>query len=315
MPGQSATTFISYARAQEALARRLYNDLMVAGVLPWMDRYDIPPGAIWDDAIQRGLEMCSSVLILLTQAAIASRNVHAEWNYADSRGKTLVPVICEPLDTRQIPFRLHTANWVNLTEQDYDTALKSLLEVLPISTKPDLAAAPDTPHTPGGDPDPVAAAAAWKHGNAAFHDGDLEAAKRAYTDAIRLAPDRAEAYVHRGMVQYSLKRYQEALADFTQAQLRNPDLPLLYNNRGVTYLALKNMAQAITDLEEAILLDPAYSNAYYNLAAVFMAEGRYRLATFYYTRAIKINERVPLYYNSRGVGYAAQKLYEEALDA
>jgi tetratricopeptide (TPR) repeat protein len=317
MPDQPATTFISYARPHEGLARRLYNDLTSAGVRPWMDRYDIPPGAVWDDAIQQGLETCSHVLILLAQAAVESRNVHAEWNYADSRGKTLLPLICEPLDPKQIPYRLHTANWVNLAEMDYDAALKNLLHVLPITAPPNPLAAPDplapvqTPLT--GDPDPVAASAAWKHGNAEFHNGDLDAAMHAYTDAIRLAPDRAEANIHRGMVLYSLKRYHDALADFTQAQQRNPDIALLYNNRGVTQLALKNMAQALTDLTEAILLDPGYSNAHYNLAAVFMAAGRFRLATHYYTRAIEINDRVPLYFNSRGMSYAAQKRYDEAL--
>ena len=46
MPDHSATTFISYARAQEALARQFYNDLAAAGVGVWLDRYDIPPGAV-----------------------------------------------------------------------------------------------------------------------------------------------------------------------------------------------------------------------------------------------------------------------------
>ncbi len=315
MPDQAAMTFISYARQQETLARRFYNDLAVAGVSVWLDRYDIPPGAVWDDAIQQGLEACRYVLILVSQAAITSRNVHAEWNYADTRQKKLLPVLCEPLDPQQIPFRLHTANWVNLTEVHYDTALKNLLMVLPASGTPNPSAAPEPEHARPTYPipDPVAAAAAWKHGNAEYHSGHFDTALQAYSEAIQLAPDRAEAYVHRAVVHYSLQEYQDALADFTLAQQRDPDLALLYNNRGVTYLALKNVGQAIADMQEAILLDPTYSNAYYNLAAVWMALGRYRLAASFYTRALEINDRVPLYYNSRGLSYAAQKLYDGAL--
>jgi tetratricopeptide (TPR) repeat protein len=316
MPDQPVMTFISYSRVQEALARRFYNDLAAAGVHVWLDRYDIPPGAVWDDAIQQGLDACQYVLILVTQAAISSRHVHAEWNYADGCGKNLIPVICEPLTPQQIPFRLHTANWVNLTEIDYDAALKNLLAVLPASEAPNPAAAPEPDHRrpASPEPDPVAAAAAWKRGNAEFHDEQFDAALHTYTEAIQLAPDRAEAYIHRGMVRYSLKQYQDALADFIQAQQRDPDMALLYNDRGVTYLALKNTGQALADLQEAILLDPGYSNAYYNLAAVWMALGRYRLATAFYTRALDINDRVPLYYNSRGLSYAAQKLYEAVAD-
>ncbi len=315
MPGLQPTTFISYARAQESLARRLYNNLSAAGVRAWMDRYDIPPGAVWDDAIQQGLEACSHVIVLVSQAAINSRSVHAEWNYADARSKTLLPLICEPLEYQQIPFRLHTAHWIRLTDADYDAVIANLLQVLPLSAAPNPLAAPDAdiPSVPSSDADPAAAAAAWKRGNVAFHAGDLAGAAQAYTDAIQLAPDRAEAYIHRGMVRYSLKDYAQALSDFGEAERRDPDIPLLYNNRGVTHLALNNIAAALADLNEALLLDPAYTTAHYNLAAVFMAMGRWRLATHHYSWAIEINDRVPLYYNSRGLSYAAQKLTDDAL--
>ncbi len=230
------TTFISYSRHDEVFARRLYNDLSAAGVRPWMDRYDIPPGAIWDDEIQRGLNACSHVLVLLSAASVASRNVHAEWNYADGQGKTLIPLILEKLDPAQIPFRLHGPNWVVFADQDYQTALAKLIAALPVTAPANPAAAPEStaPVAPAGQLDPVAAEAAWKRGNAEFHSGNMEAAMKAYSEAIRLAPDRPEAYIHRGMVFYSLGRYNDALNDFAQAETRNRNIPLLYNNRGVT---------------------------------------------------------------------------------
>ncbi|RPJ01270.1 MAG: TIR domain-containing protein [Chloroflexi bacterium] len=276
MPGVQPTSFLSYARAQESLARRLYNDLSAGGVHAWMDRYDIPPGAVWDDAIQQGLEACSHVIVLVSQAAIDSRSVHAEWNYADARGKMLLPLICEPLEYQQIPFRLHTAHWIRLTDAEYDAVLANLLQVLPLSTAPNPLAAPDTdvPTGPAERADPAAAAAAWKRGNVAYHAGDLTAAVQAYSDAIQLAPDRAEAYIHRGMVRYSLKEYAQALADFGEAERRDPDIPLLYNNRGVTHLALNHITAALADLDEALLLDPDYTTAHYNQAAVFIKMGR-----------------------------------------
>ena len=315
--GEQATTFISYSRRDSAFVRRLYNDLMAAGVRPWLDRYDIPPGAIWDDAIQRGLNACSHVLIVLSQAAIESRNVHAEWNYADSLGKTLIPLIYEQLDPQSIPFRLHGPNWVDFTAQDYAAALETLLSVLPVTAAPNPNAAPE-PAEPveiplEGEPDPVAAAAAWRHGNAEFHDGNMQAAMQAYTRALQLAPDRPEAYIHRGMTFYALQRYQDALADFTRAEQRDSSIALLYNNRGVTRLALKQIAQALADFDEAIMLNPDYANAFYNRATAYMDLGRYRLATFHYSRAIDINPRVALFYNSRGLSYRAQLLYDQAL--
>lgn len=311
-----STTFISYARENETFARQLYNDLTAAGVRPWLDRYDIPPGAIWDDEIQRGLNDVSHVLVIVSSASVASQNVHDEWNYAITLGKTLIPLIHEQLDQQKIPYRLQGYNWVIFAGQDYDTALKHLLTVLPITAAPNPLAAPE-PSTPvpipTGQVDLVAAAAAWKHGNAEFHDGNLQAAMNAYSDAIRLAPQHPEAYIHRGMVLYYLERYQDALQDFIRAQQLNPDIPLLYNNRGVTYLALKNVALALADYAEAILLNPAYANAYYNRAQTYMAIRRFRLALNDYNRAIEINNRVPLFYSSRGLVYAEQGLYEQAI--
>lgn len=314
MPGthSTATTFISYSRKDEAFAQQLYNDLSAAGVRPWLDRYDIPPGALWDDEIQRGLNAVSHVLVLVSKASIASDNVHVEWNYALSTGKTVIPVILEKLPTEAIPLRLHLPNWVVVAGQDYRKALAQLLAVLPVTAAANPAAAPE-PEVAPVDPDPIAAEAAWKHGNAAFNAGDLGAARGAYSESIRLAPDRPEGYVHRGMVAYLQDRYLDALADFDRAQQLEPDIPLLYNNRGVTYSGLKQYALALADFDEALMLKPDYANALYNRASVLVALKRYRLAVDHYTRALAISDRVPAFYNSRGLGYAAMGDFDAAV--
>ena len=314
MPGthSTATTFISYSRKDETFAQKLYNDLSAAGVRPWLDRYDIPPGATWDDEIQHGLNVVSHVLVLVSQASIDSENVHAEWNYALSTGKTVIPVILEKLPTEAIPLRLHGPNWVMVAGQEYRTALARLLAVLPVTAVANPAAAPE-PEVAPVDLDPAAAEAAWKHGNAAFNAGDLAAASAAYTDSIRLAPDRPEGYIHRGMVAHLQDRYLDALADFDRAHQLEPDIPLLYNNRGVTYSGLKQYALALADFDEALLLNPDYANALYNRAGVLMVLKRYRLAVDYYTRALAISDRVPAFYNSRGLGYAAMGNFDAAV--
>lgn len=321
MPDYPATTFISYARPDETFARRLYNDLTAAGIRPWLDRYDIPPGAIWDDEVQHGLAVCSHTVIVVSEAALSTRSVLSEADYADSRGKKLFAVAREALVNERLPRRLRAFRWFDAAGQDYDAALQGLLSVLPITAVPNPDAAPDPSgprrdspeYAPPDSADPVVAAAAWKRGNSAFHAGDLDAAMQAYTEAIRLAPQDAEPYVHRGTVLYTLRRYEDALGDFTLAQRLDPNLALLYNNRGVTYVALGQTAFALADFEEALMLNVEYALAWYNRAAVFMTMRRYRLATHSYTRAIAINDRVPLFFSSRGLSYAAQDLYEQAL--
>ncbi len=315
---RTATTFISYSRKNADIAEQLYKDLSAAGVRPWLDQYDIPPGATWDDEIQRGLNAVSHVLVLVSQPSVDSKIVHAEWNYALNLGKTVIPVILEKLPTEKIPLRLHGPNWVMIAGADYDAALARLVAVLPVTAPANPVAAPGLlpaaePDSAPVEPDPVAAAAAWKYGNQQYNAGNFSIARDVYTQAIALAPDRPEGYIHRGMVLFMQDRYLDALADFDRAQQLGPDIPLLYNNRGVTYSGLQQHALALADFDEALMLDPAYANALYNWAGVLVSLKRYRLAIDHYTRALAIHDHVPAFYNNRGLAYAALDDYDAAI--
>lgn len=67
--------FISYAREDGEFALRLAQDLRAAGIAIWLDKLDIPSGARWDTAIQRALNDCASLLVILSPASASSENV------------------------------------------------------------------------------------------------------------------------------------------------------------------------------------------------------------------------------------------------
>ena len=69
-------------------------------------------------------------------------------------------------------------------------------------------------------------------GEEKYDKGDYQGAIAAYTQAIVLNPNYAEAYNGRGNARYSLRDYKGAVADFNEALRINPNYAEAYTNRG-----------------------------------------------------------------------------------
>jgi tetratricopeptide (TPR) repeat protein len=85
-----------------------------------------------------------------------------------------------------------------------------------------------------------------------------------YTEAIRLKPDYAEAYIGRGNARSAKGDRDGALVDYTEAIRLKPDGAIAHNNRGIARSAKADLDGALVDYTEAIRLKPDYADAYYN---------------------------------------------------
>lgn len=93
------------------------------------------------------------------------------------------------------------------------------------------------------------------------------AAIEAYSQAIQLKPDFAEAYNDRGFAYYLRGNAERAIADFTRAIELRPNYPKAYNSRGVVYMSSGyGSSRAIADFDRAIVLKPDFRYAYINRA-------------------------------------------------
>lgn len=80
---------------------------------------------------------------------------------------------------------------------------------------------------------------------------DYEGAIAAFSSALKLKPDLAEAYLGRG-VAYSVSRnHKAAIADYDKALALKPDLAEAHLYRADDLLALQQKANAIADLQQA----------------------------------------------------------------
>ena len=181
-----------------------------------------------------------------------------------------------------------------------------------------------TPPVTDGRYVPEVARQAAAEGNAAFARRDFERARRAYSNVLDLAPDNLLGLINLGVVEYSLRKLDDAEAHLKRAVQIKLDAAPAWLTLGIIYMdqnrldeALAALAQATlydprnararnylgvvvgrkgwidgaqAELRKAVEIDPSYSDAHFNLA-VFYLEGKppsTELARRHYYRAIEL---------------------------
>ena len=117
--------------------------------------------------------------------------------------------------------------------------------------------------------------------------------------ALALRPS-FEGYFLRAYAKYDLKKYQEAIADYTKSIEINPQKPVSYNNRGNAKQKSKDYQGAIADFNKAIAINPKYAPAYMNRGIVKYDLEDYQGAIADYNKAIAINPKYAIAFNNRG---------------
>ena len=92
--------------------------------------------------------------------------------------------------------------------------------------------------------------------------GQHSAAIADFDAAIRLKPDYAHAYAHRGIAKAELGQHSAAIADFDVAIRLKPDYALAYVHRGIAKAKLAQYSAAVADYDVAIRLKPNDAVAY-----------------------------------------------------
>lgn len=131
-------------------------------------------------------------------------------------------------------------------------------------------------------------------------EGAYEEAITAFTAAIGIDPEaadayigRAEAYLEGNAAQVSTANLQMALADYTAALELDDTLTDVYVSRGDVYCTLgtatgmaEYLSAAIADYESAIALDDSLTELYLDIAAIYVLMEDYQAAIDTYTLAV-----------------------------
>jgi hypothetical protein len=90
-----ATVFISHAEEDQALALEIAGGLERAGYSTWYYQRDSSPGLSYLLQVNRAIEACQFVVLVISERALASTQITAEVVRAHETGKSFVPVRSE----------------------------------------------------------------------------------------------------------------------------------------------------------------------------------------------------------------------------
>src|SRR5262249_24301889 len=99
--------FLSYYSGEADFALRLAADLKNAGVRLWVDRLDgITVGDDWRQAIQRAIDGCAALIVVLSPDYVASAYCRNELARADTLKRPIFPVLLRPVSAQDWPIEL-----------------------------------------------------------------------------------------------------------------------------------------------------------------------------------------------------------------
>lgn len=135
----------------------------------------------------------------------------------------------------------------------------------------------------------LAALIELEQGNNFYFRKDYQNAISAYSRAIGISPNFAEAYNNRGNAYVQMQQFQPALQDLQNAVRLNSVDARIHNNLGGVYLVMKNYNAAINECTQALNLNPNLFTAYFNRALAYAYLGQYQNALPDSQRAMQLN--------------------------
>ena len=110
------------------------------------------------------------------------------------------------------------------------------------------------------------------------------------------------------------KSFDKALIEFKSLIKKNVKDPILYNLGGVINVSLKNFEDAIDCFSKSLKINPNYAEANNNMGALLKTIGRTKDSVAYFEKAISIKPNFSNAYNNLGASYNAMGKWDLALE-
>ncbi len=155
---------------------------------------------------------------------------------------------------------------------------------------------------------------------AAHSSGELDLAKKVYTDVLDLTPDNVDALHLLGVIEHSGGRLARAAELIERAIELKPNVALLHSSLGSVYQQRGDVQAAAVCFKQAIDCDPCFADAHVLLAANLHARGELDAAASYYESHQKLCQdhadsfyNLGLIYEQQGKIEAAARCLERAV--
>lgn len=168
---------------------------------------------------------------------------------------------------------------------------------------------------------PASLEAALALGKLHFNNNEWDKAEAAFTEAIKLDPNCAEAYHRRAGCRFNSGKFTESLLDFDKAAQLHPKNAEICKNRAFAYLKLVRLDDALADLRHAQELDPEHLEPYSKALGLVYGVRAYERtkekkddeAIADFTEAIQFDPTNAEFFDKRGSLHFNMKQFEKAL--
>src|SRR6478735_3514233 len=138
--------FVSYASVDRVHALEVVEAVRAQGIDVWIDQADIAGGAAYGAEIANALRDAEAVLLIASDASLASKNVRQEIMLAWRYDRPIIPLILHPLVfPDDVAYWLEGAQWIEVFDRPAEKWLPKLWQALArhgIGTGQSEAAAP-----------------------------------------------------------------------------------------------------------------------------------------------------------------------------
>jgi tetratricopeptide (TPR) repeat protein len=150
-------------------------------------------------------------------------------------------------------------------------------------------------------------------GVALAHQGRFDEAIAQYSEALRMKPDYPGAHLNLGLALAGQGRFDEAIAQYSQALRMKPDYPEAHLNLGLALAGQGRFDEAIAQYSEALRMKPDFPLAHLNLGLALAGQGRFDEAIAQYSEALRIKPDYPEAHINLGAALAGQRRFDEAI--
>ncbi len=314
------STFISYAKADQAKAQEIAASLEQRGFKCWIAPRDVRPGRTYGDEIIRGIEASRALILVLSSASNASGFVSREIERAVSKNKPIFTIRIEDvLPSPALELFISSTQWIDAFSGRLGPHVDRLAELLaedeaPGSAAPaPRAAAKPSPQRPvwrsplalgagalvlvgaiGGlalllmrAPDDTDYGVLARSCERLSGDGAIAACDRVIGSRKFSGRELGALYAARGYQRQIKYDVEGALSDYREAIKLEPANATVFANRGHIYRDAGDYDKALADFDQAIALDQRLSDALASRGWIFQQKGEIDRAKQDYAQALQ----------------------------
>lgn len=147
-----------------------------------------------------------------------------------------------------------------------------------------------------------------------FSKRHFESAANFFAQALSHSPNHFQAMQYCGICLNELQLFKEAIGLFDRVLANNPSSSEVYFHKANSFHKLKQIDEAIENYKHAILFNSEFYEAHHNCGLMYFSLNQFEQALICFNRALCLNPKIAVAYSDRGLTLKELFRYEEALE-